>query len=258
MLKKRFSQNLIRDGNILRKLVSLASVSKGDIVAEIGAGRGDLTRAIASSARRVIAIEIDRDMMPYLEEISQSEPNIDIIFGDVLTVSFANLAHDGTIKVIGNIPYGITGPIIFKLISERKCIESACLTVQKEIGLRITANPGTRAYGSLSVICQLVADVRVLMRLKPQIFIPPPKVESIYFSMVFRKDAEDVTQELISFVRLAFSHKRKIMRNALLDLYSEARVEKLYEAMRFPRSIRAEQIEPGQFRTMHQIMCELQ
>ncbi|MEN6616128.1 MAG: 16S rRNA (adenine(1518)-N(6)/adenine(1519)-N(6))-dimethyltransferase RsmA [Syntrophorhabdus sp.] len=254
MLKKRFSQNLIRDVNILRKMVSLASVSNNDTVAEIGSGRGDLTRVIASSAQRVIAIEIDRDMLPYLEEISRDTPNIEIISGDVLKMSFAGLARDKTIKVIGNIPYGITGPIIFKLISERKSIESAYLTVQKEIGIRITAHPGTRAYGSLSVICQLVADVRVLMRIKPQVFIPPPKVESIYFSMTFRNDGDDVTQDLIVFVRLAFSHKRKIMRNALLDFYPETRVEELYEAMQFPRSIRAEELKPEQFPPMYRFL----
>lgn len=254
MLKKRFSQNLIRDVNILRKMVSLAEVSVNDIVAEIGSGRGDLTRAIAPSAQRVIAIEIDREMLPYIEEIARDMPNIEIIFGDVLKVPFSSLAPGTNIKVIGNIPYGITGPIIFKLISERSFIKSAYLTVQKELAVRITAHPGTRAYGSLSVVCQLVADVKMLMRLKPQVFIPPPKVESIYFSMVFRNDAEDVTQELISFVRLAFGHKRKIMRNALLDFYPETDIERLYEAMNFPRSTRAEELAPGIFRSMYRFL----
>ncbi|MDD3845173.1 MAG: 16S rRNA (adenine(1518)-N(6)/adenine(1519)-N(6))-dimethyltransferase RsmA [Syntrophorhabdaceae bacterium] len=257
MLKKRFSQNLIKDGNILRKMVALAGIVPGDTVVEIGAGRGDLTRAIASCAARVIAIELDRDMIPYLETVARASSNIEIVPGDILSVDIAQFAREHTVKVMGNIPYGITGPIVFKLIDERRSIESAFLTVQKEIGERITANPGTRAYGSLSVVLQLVAHVRVLMRLKPQVFIPPPKVESIYFAMRFRDDAGDVDDALIAFIRGAFSHKRKFMRHALLERCTGAEVEALYEKMTFPRSVRAETLEPGIFRRMFEVMKEV-
>jgi len=254
MLKKRFSQNLIKDGNILRKMVSLAGITPGDSVVEIGSGRGDLTRAIAARAARVVAVEVDRDMIPYLETVANAASNVEIVFDDILAVPIDRFAGGHPVKVMGNIPYGITGPIIFKLIGERNCIGSAFLTVQKEIGERITATPGTRAYGSLSVVCQLFADVKVLMRLKPQVFIPPPKVESLYFSMRFREDAQDVDDALIAFIRGAFSHKRKFMRHALLERYTQAEVEDVYERMVFPPSVRAETLEPALFRRMFEIL----
>ncbi len=262
MLKKRFSQNLIKDGNILRKMVSLAGISDDDTVVEIGAGRGDLTSAIARLARKVIAIEVDRDMIPYLEILASEDAaqggfsNLEILFCDIMTVDLARFAAGRRIKVMGNIPYGITGPIIFKLIGERAYIESACLTVQKEIGDRITAKPGTRAYGSLSVICQLVADVKVLMRLKSHIFIPPPRVDSVYFSMRFRDDAGYVDDDFMSFVRETFAHKRKFMRNALRENYAESRIDELYEKMRFPRSVRAEELKPDAFPAMYRLISE--
>ena len=256
MLKKSFSQNLIKDGNTLRKMVSLAGISGNDTVVEIGAGRGDLTRALAQCARRVIAVELDRDMLPYLELLATGEgregtANVEVVSRDILTVDLAAFGAGEKIKVMGNIPYGITGPIIFKLFGERKYIESAFLTVQKEIGDRITAQPGTRAYGSLTVVCRLVADVRILMRIKARIFIPPPKVDSIYFSMRFRDDAEHIDDNFIAFVRKAFSHKRKFMRNALKDNYTDARIDELYERMHFSRSVRAEELEPASFVAMY-------
>ena len=259
MLKKSFSQNLIKDGNILRKLVSLAEISEGDTVIEIGAGRGDLTRAIAQRAQKVIAVELDRDMIPYLELLASgegpgAEKNVEIVFRDILTVDIPGLAADEKVKVMGNIPYGITGPIIFKLIGERAFIKSAFLTVQKEIGDRITAKPGTRAYGSLSVVCQLVAEVKVLMRLKSHIFIPPPKVDSIYFSMHFRENAEYVDNNFMAFVRAAFSHKRKFLRNSLKENYTDAQIDELYERMHFSRSVRAEELEPGFFVSIYRAM----
>ncbi len=255
MLKKSFSQNLIKDGNILRKMVSLAEISGDDTVVEVGAGRGDLTRAIAQCACKVIAVELDRDMVPYLELLASGEgrekKNIEVVARDIMAVDLASFAAGRKIKVMGNIPYGITGPIIFKLIEERACVESAFLTVQKEIGDRITAQPGSRAYGSLSVVCQLVAGVKLLMRIKAHIFIPPPKVDSVYFSMHFRDDAGYVDKDLISFVRAAFGHKRKFMRNALKDNYTDAQIDELYERMRFPRSVRAEELEPASFVAMY-------
>jgi 16S rRNA (adenine1518-N6/adenine1519-N6)-dimethyltransferase len=235
-------------------MVSLAGIAAEDTVLEIGAGRGDLTRAIASRAARVIAVELDRDMIPHLEAATLEHPNIEIVPGDILAVDIARFAEGGTVKVMGNIPYGITGPIIFKLIGERRFIESAFLTVQKEIGERVTANPGTRAYGSLSVVSRLVAEVGILMRLKPGVFVPPPKVESIYIAMRFREDAADVDDALIAFVRQAFSHKRKFMRHALLERYTEADVENLYERMAFPRSVRAETLDPQVFRRMFEAL----
>ena len=254
MLKRRFSQNLIKDGNILRKMVSLAGITAEDRVVEIGAGQGDLTRAIASSAAGVVAVELDREMMPHLEAVCLAFPNVEILPGDILGVDITSLARGRTVKVMGNIPYGITGPIIFKLIGERRSIEGAYLTVQKEIGERMTANPGTRAYGSLSVVSQLVADVKVLMHIRAHVFIPPPKVDSIYLAMRFRGDADDVDDTLLSFIRQAFSHKRKFMRRALLEVFTDAEVETLYEEMDFPRSVRAETQEPRTFRRMYEVL----
>jgi 16S rRNA (adenine1518-N6/adenine1519-N6)-dimethyltransferase len=251
MLKKSLSQNLIKDKKILAKMVQSADVTKDDIVVEIGAGHGDLTRAICKAAGRVHSIELDGSFRQYLEPLEEEHKNLTVIFNDVLEVPFSRFGSEKKVKVIGNIPYKITGPILFKIIEERAFVESACLTTQKEIGQRIVSVSHKRSYSALSVICRLVADVKILFALKPGVFIPPPKIDSIYFSMVFRDDTQYIDSALMGFIKQCFENKRKYLKYALLKYYAEERIAALYALMGFSPSVRAEEIEPETFVEMY-------
>jgi 16S rRNA (adenine1518-N6/adenine1519-N6)-dimethyltransferase len=251
MLKKSLSQNLIKDKKILAKMVQSADVTKDDIVVEIGAGHGDLTRAICVAAGPVYSIELDSSFRNYLEPLEEEHKNLTIIFDDVLEVPFSRFGSEKKAKIIGNIPYKITGPILFKIIEERDFVESAYLTTQKEIGQRIVSVSHKRSYSALSVICRLVADVKILFLLKPGVFVPPPKIDSIYFSMVFKDDTQYIDSALIGFIKHCFENKRKYLKHALSKYYAEERIATLYTSMGFSPSIRAEEIEPEGFVEMY-------
>jgi 16S rRNA (adenine1518-N6/adenine1519-N6)-dimethyltransferase len=251
MLKKHLSQHLIKDRNILNKMVRLAQVGRDDVVVEIGAGHGDLTRALVEKAGHVYAIELDTSFRRYLDPLADQHKNLQIIFGNVLDVPFSQFSRGKGVKVVANIPYKITAPILFKLIGERSMIISAYLTVQREIGERIASKPFNRSYGALSVICQLVAETKILLYLKPGLFIPPPKVESAYVAMVFKGDGDDVDEDMRDFIKACFEHKRKYLRQALVRHYGDEGTTSLYESMGFPPSIRAEEIDPERFKTMY-------
>ncbi|HQM76595.1 MAG TPA: 16S rRNA (adenine(1518)-N(6)/adenine(1519)-N(6))-dimethyltransferase RsmA [Syntrophorhabdaceae bacterium] len=254
MLKKGLSQHLIKDRNILDKIVSLTSICRDDVVVEIGPGQGDLTHCIAERAGLVYAIEIDGSLKPYLDDVEKTYRNVKVIYDDFLDISLSQFIDNRKIKVIGNIPYKITGPILFKLIRERGVIKSAYLTVQKEIAERIVSTTHRRTYGALSVNLQILSDVRMLFTLKPTVFIPPPKVESALISIIFKEDELKIDEDLVEFVRLCFKHKRKYMKNSLSYRYGADRIAILYKYMGFSANIRAEEIEPHGFKKMYMFM----
>lgn len=258
MLKKNLSQNLIKDKKILGKMVELAGVTHNDVVLEIGTGHGDLTRAICEKAGRVYSVELDRSLTNRLEAFEKEHDNLTILFGNFLEMSIADFAQHGKLKIVGNIPYGITGPILFKIMEARQYVGSAYLTAQREIGQRLVSRSHQRSYGSLSVICQLVADVKILLNLKPGVFVPPPKIDSVYFSMVFRNTAGYVNEEMMYFIKQCFENKRKFLTFALGKYFQEQQIESLYAQMGFPASIRAEEIEPEQFVRMYSHLKELE
>jgi 16S rRNA (adenine1518-N6/adenine1519-N6)-dimethyltransferase len=190
-LKKSLSQHLLKDKNLLNKLVKLAGIGPDDVVAEIGSGRGDLTRCIIPRARFVHAIELDKQFRESLEPLEHLFPNVTVTFDSILNVSLRSFVKDERIKVMGNIPYNITGDILFKLLSEMDVIESAHLTMQKEVGERLASKCCSRSYGALSVIFQLYASVKLLLKLKPSLFIPPPEVDSVFIAIMFKHDRID-------------------------------------------------------------------
>jgi len=251
MLKKSLSQHLIKDKNILNKIVRLSGINKGDVVVEIGPGHGDLTKCIAEKAGFVYAIEIDRSFKKHLDEVEKAYRNVETVFDDFLNVSISTFKADNKIKIVGNIPYKITAPILFKLINERSAIENAHLTVQREIAERIVSIPHRRTYGALSVILQLLSETKLLFILKPTVFIPPPKVDSALISITFKEDEGSADEKLFEFVKLCFQNKRKYMKNALMKHYDRFTIESLYQFMGFPMSTRAEEIEPLMFKKMY-------
>jgi 16S rRNA (adenine1518-N6/adenine1519-N6)-dimethyltransferase len=247
MLKKRLSQNLIKDKNMLAKLVRLAGIEKGDAIVEIGAGQGDLTRYLCEKASSVCAIEIDEDFREHLAALQGLYGNLRVIMGDALGKPFP-LPEDGSaIKVVGNIPYKITGPVLFKLLAERGSIETAHITVQKEVAQRVVSAPRRKTYGAVSAIFQLCAEVRLLLNLKAQIFIPPPKVDSSFLAITFRKERLTLDPDVLAFIKTCFENKRKQMRYTLVRHYGDETVAWLYEVMGFSPAVRAEEIPPEAF-----------
>jgi 16S rRNA (adenine1518-N6/adenine1519-N6)-dimethyltransferase len=178
-------------------------------------------------------------------------PNVRVIFANVMHVTLHPLTKSDRVKVMGNIPYNITGDILFKLLSEMAIIESAHLTMQKEVGERLVSMPCSRAYGALSVIFQRYASVKILMRLKPALFVPPPVVESVLVSIIFNQAAGPPDQQLIDFIKGCFRFKRKYLKRALEELAGRDRVQALYDHMNFKPSIRAEELPPEAYVRMH-------
>jgi len=251
MLKKSLSQNLIKDKNLLRKIVSSANITKEDVVVEIGAGHGDLTAQIAEKAGLLYAIELDNSFVQYLDIIENKHSNVKIIYGDCLKIPLAQFKKEKNLKIVANIPYKITGPIIFKILSERSVVDCAFLTVQKEIAQRIASNSHCKTYGAPSANCQIFADVKVLFHIKSRVFIPPPKVDSALLSIIFKENEKKTDDELIDFVRKCFQNKRKQLKHSLIKRYGEQKTDALYESMGFEYCVRAEEIEPYQFKEMY-------
>ena len=251
-LKKSLSQHLLKGENVLRKIVRISDVRGEDTVVEIGAGTGGLTRFLAERAGIVYAIEIDESFRPFLDPLRDDFENLRIIYGDFLRIPLSSFASRSPLKVVGNIPYRITGPLIIKLIKERTYVESAFLTVQKEVGERIKASPRTKQYGSLSVLCQTFFEIKAHFRLKPHLFTPPPSVESLFLAMRLKEGCDaDLDEGFLAFVRSCFQMRRRLLRHALLRRLDEETITDLYSFMGFHSSVRAEEIEPKAFKEMY-------
>ncbi len=250
MLKKSLSQHLLKDKNLLEKMVRLSGVGMEDVVVEIGPGQGDLTSAIAHAAGSVYAVEVDRSFAPKLAELRSRCPHVQVVFADFLSVNLVDFARERKITVMGNIPYKITADILFRLLAEKRFIVAAYLTMQKEVADRLAGRPCNRSYGALSVVFQLYAEVKVLLTLKPSLFIPPPKVDSAYVAIRFKPDVT-VDDELIGFIKTCFRYKRKYLSHSLKERYETGKIAALYETFGFPPTVRAEEIEPERFLRMH-------
>ena len=255
--RKRWGQCFLQDRNIVRKIIDLADLQADDTVVEIGAGMGAMTALIAHKVRRVLALEIDARLVRRLREQLATEQNIDIIPADVLNFDLARAAKDvlaDQLKVIGNIPYNISTPILFHLIAFRRRISTAVLMVQKEVAQRIAAIPGTKEYGIPSVLTAVYAHAVSAFAVPPGCFHPEPKVMSAVLRIDFRPsplafmEDEDLFREV---VRLAFGNRRKTLMNNLRHSsrlnYPEQALKLLFEHEGLDERIRGEALTPDQF-----------
>ncbi|OPY71544.1 MAG: Ribosomal RNA small subunit methyltransferase A [Syntrophorhabdus sp. PtaU1.Bin050] len=250
MLKKGLSQHLIKDKNVTDKMVRLAGITRDDVVVEIGAGDGHLTKSLLDKAGFVYAVEVDREFIPRLLELEHDHRNLRVVSGDFLRIPFSEFTRDGNIKVIGNIPYKITAPILLKILAGREIVESAYVTMQAEVARRIVSKPFTKTYGGLSVVCQLLAEVEIVFYLKASVFFPPPKVESAFVGIFPKEGKKAADRRLIEFIRICFRNRRKHLRYALSREYGADIVNGLYESMKFSPTVRAEELEPARFEKM--------
>lgn len=223
--KKRLGQSFLEDKNIISKIVRIADIQAQDIVVEIGAGLGIMTEQLASQARRLIAIDIDPRMTAILRIRLQDKPQVEIIEQDVLTFDFNSLHNNNNptkkFKIIGNIPYYISSPILFRLIQYRHQISEMLLLMQKEVADRLTAPPGSKEYGIPSVIIGMYAEATTEMTVAASCFYPPPQVTSTLLKLVTRPATlvELADEKFFSqVVRCAFSQRRKTLLNNLRHL----------------------------------------
>jgi 16S rRNA (adenine1518-N6/adenine1519-N6)-dimethyltransferase len=217
---KRFSQNLLKDPVFARKLAESLDIRSGDAVLEIGPGEGILTRFfLESPAEKVIAVEIDRRFAAWLRKRFAKEKKFRLVEGNFLMTNLQTLVPEGSkLRIVGNIPYAITSPILFHLLDNRAFIRDFGLTVQKEVCRRVVSPPGSKIYGIPSVLFQLHADVRMLFTIPPGAFLPVPKVDSaVLYGRFCDKPKFEVADEKFfrTFVKTLFGQRRKMIRNTI-------------------------------------------
>jgi 16S rRNA (adenine1518-N6/adenine1519-N6)-dimethyltransferase len=218
--RKRLGQHFLTDTRILDRIVDALYPAAGELVIEIGAGRGALTERLLARGARVVAIELDRDLAAILRKRYAGERCVEIVEGDVLDMSLAALAHREPFTVVGNVPYYITTPIVFHIL-EQMVATRAVLLVQREVAERMGAAPGSAAFGALSVNVQVSADVKVLFRVAAGAFTPAPKVESALVRLTPRDSSVIGLEERHGFrvfVQALFAQRRKQLRGAIRSI----------------------------------------
>jgi len=217
--RKSLGQHFLTDPNILNKVVESARIEEKDVVLEVGPGLGKLTAVLAEKARRVFAVEIDEGLAEVLRTKMAGHRNVEIIRNDILEVNFHQfIEKEGQrLKVVANLPYQISTPLLFRFIDSRRLFASLTLMLQKEVARRMTAAPGGKDYGVLSIFTQAVADCSIRFLIKPSAFVPPPRVHSAVIHMVWkRKPIANIEDEWFKkVVRGSFLYRRKTLINAL-------------------------------------------
>ena len=251
--RKRFGQHFLHDQGILRRIVELISPQRGQRIVEIGPGEGALTLPLLRAAGRMTAIELDRDLIEPLREKARGIGELDIISADVLTVDFTALAAGSSLRIVGNLPYNISTPILFHCLDHAAVIDDMHFMLQKEVVDRMAAPPGSKTYGRLSVMLQLRCHVDALLHVPPTAFRPPPKVDSAIVRLVPlpAEELPDVDGKLLgNIVRAAFGQRRKTMSNSVSEFATAAN---LVDAGIDPRA-RAEQLAPRAFVNLAKIV----
>ena len=256
--QKKFGQNFLIDEHVLDKIIRAAEITKDDYVLEIGPGIGTMTQYLACAAREVTAVEIDRALIPILEDTLKEYDNVSIINEDILKVDIAALAKEKNggrpIKVVANLPYYITTPIIMGLFESHVPLESITVMVQKEVADRMQVGPGTKDYGALSLAVQYYAKPEIVANVPPNCFIPRPNVGSA----VIRLDryAEPPVQTLdeqfmFSVIRASFNQRRKTLVNGLSNApglnVSKEKIKEVLARMELSETVRGETLTLEQF-----------
>ena len=226
-LKKSLGQHFLVDSNVLEKIVGTAQLSGRSGVIEIGPGIGALTEKLAKKARKVVAIEIDRRLLPVLQETMAEYPNVQIIHADILKTDINQVIQERfcdqeDMMIVANLPYYITTPILMKLLEDRLSVRGIVCMIQKEVADRISASPGSKDYGSLSIAVRYYADAKTAFSVPPHVFMPKPNVASAVVKLVIRRNPPVlVTDEAMFFavVRAAFSQRRKTVLNSLAGTF---------------------------------------
>ena len=266
--QKKFGQNFLIDPHVLDKIISAAEITKEDFVLEIGPGIGTMTQYLAEAAREVTAVEIDRNLIPILSETLSAYDNVQIINEDVLKLDLAVLAKERNggkpIKVVANLPYYITTPIIMGLFEGGVPIESITVMVQKEVAMRMQAGPGTKDYGALSLAVQYYAEPYLAANVPPNCFMPRPNVGSAVIRLTrYAEPAVKAKDEKLMFalIRASFNQRRKTLQNGLNNSqelsFTKEQIAEAIEKMGLSPSVRGEALTLEQFAKLSDLLAEV-
>lgn len=264
--QKKFGQNFLIDEHVLNKIIGAAGVTKDDMVLEIGPGFGTLTQYLAESAREVVAVEIDKALIPVLNETLADYNNVTIINDDILKVDIEGLVNernDGKpVKVVANLPYYITTPIIMSLLENHVPVDNITVMVQKEVAERMQAGPGTKDYGALSLAVQYYAKPYIAANVPPNCFIPRPNVGSAVIRLeLFDAPPVKVIDERLMFqmIRASFNQRRKTLQNSIVNggvPVTKDRIVAALKRMELSETIRGEALTLSQFAELANILSE--
>lgn len=266
--QKKFGQNFLIDTHVLDKIIASANVTKEDCVLEIGPGIGTMTQYLAENARKVVAVEIDKALIPILEDTLKEYDNVRIINEDILKVDIAALAeeenHGKPIKVVANLPYYITTPIIMGLFESHVPIHSITVMVQKEVADRMQVGPGTKDYGALSLAVQYYAKPEIVANVPPNCFIPRPNVGSAVIRLTRHEQLPvTVKDEKLMFrlIRASFNQRRKTLVNGLNNSselnFTKEEIASAIEKMGLSQNIRGEALDLQQFGKLSDLLWQL-
>ena len=258
MFQKKFGQNFLIDTHVLEKIISAAGITKNDCVLEIGPGIGTMTQYLAENAGHVVAVEIDRNLIPILKETLADYDNVTVINEDILRVDIKALAeeyNDGKpIKVVANLPYYITTPIIMGLFESGVPIDNITVMVQKEVADRMKEGPGSKDYGALSLAVQYYAEPEIVANVPPNCFIPRPNVGSAVIRLTRHKEMPVEVKDpalMFKIIRASFNQRRKTLQNGLGNAselpYTKEQIAAAIAEMGLTPTIRGEALSLAQF-----------
>ena len=265
--QKKFGQNFLIDTHVLDKIIAAAQIGPDDFVLEIGPGIGTMTQYLAEAAREVVAVEIDRNLIPILADTLSDYANVTVINADILKVDIPALAREKNggkpIKVVANLPYYITTPIIMGLFESNVPLESVTVMVQKEVADRMQTGPGSKDYGALSLAVQYYADPYIVANVPPNCFMPRPAVGSAVIRLTRHEKPPVEVQDpgfMFRLIRASFNQRRKTLQNGLHNApdlsLSKEKVAAALEEMGLPASVRGEKLDLMQFARLSDLLME--
>lgn len=269
VFQKKFGQNFLIDTHVLDKIISAAEITKDDLVVEIGPGIGTMTQYLACAAREVVAIEIDKMLIPILKDTLSEYDNVTIINEDVLKVDLNKLAEEKNggrpVKVVANLPYYITTPIIMGLFENHVPVHSITIMVQKEVADRMRVGPGTKDYGALSLAVQYYAKPYLVANVPQNCFMPRPKIGSAVIKLTAHETPPVTVRDerlMFQLIRASFNQRRKTLANGLNNSpelhYSKEQVAQAIEKLGLSPSVRGEALTLEQFARLADILLELE
>ena len=268
VFQKRFGQNFLIDTHVLERIIEASEITKDDFVLEIGAGIGTMTQYLAEAAREVTAVEIDDALIPILKDTLKEWDNVTVLHGDILKTDIRKIADEKNqgrpIKVVANLPYYITTPIIMGLFESHVPVDSITVMVQKEVADRMQTGPGSKDYGALSLAVQYYAEPKIVANVPPNCFMPRPKVGSAVIRLTRHQNPPVTTLDeklMFRLIRASFNQRRKTLSNSLKNSqelpYSKEEVEAAITECGLPLNIRGEALTLEQFARLSDTFSKL-
>lgn len=245
---KALGQNFVVDPNTIRRIVRLAEIAPDDLVVEVGPGFGSLTLALAEAASQVVAIELDRRLFSALQEVLAPHDNVTLMQADALTVVHREIFGGKTHRVVANLPYNIATHLVAGWLTDHAEVADVLVMVQREVGERLVAPPGSKTYGAVSVLVAYHSDARMIGRVPRSVFWPQPEVDSVLVRLTRHAPPVDVdAAKLMEVVRAGFAQRRKTIRNALAASFPEETVSSALTRAGIDPRLRAEALDLGSF-----------